>query len=291
MLLKHNILNSIWMMEYGSAVNYLPLLVSYLKGERLNTSSRSSENIIDNCNGVQFATMQSGLYHISDKGRWSSPEEAPANSIAVIEISGAITKHDQYCGPAGMATKANLLARCDASPNIKGAIIKQETGGGEGGAMRLFHESVSKFTKPIVGFVDDLSCSAGMGNLAACHMIVANSKLARVGSIGTYLTIADFTKQFEMQGINLIEVYADASKDKNNEYYEALKGNLEPLKKIVNTYNESFLELIETSRDGKLTADRSEWGTGKVYFAEEAKKIGLIDSIDSFDNVLNYFNT
>ena len=190
-----------------------------------------------------------------------------------------------------MATKANILARCDASSNIKGVVLKQETGGGEGGAMRLFHEAVSKFSKPIIGFVDDTSCSAGMGNLAACDMIVANSKLARVGSIGTYLTIADFSKQFEKMGINLIEVYADASKDKNSEYYEALKGNTEPLKQIVNVYNDAFLELIETSRDGKLTADRKEWGTGKVYFAHEAQKLGLIDGIDSFDNVLNYFNT
>ena len=31
-------------------------------------------------------------------------------------------------------------------------------------------------------------------------------------------------------------------------------------------------------------------GTGKVYFAEEALELGLIDAIDSFSNISNYFS-
>lgn len=291
MLFKHKILNSIWLMDPGYAVNYLPLISAYLKGETFLHNRSEKSDSLDVSSGVQFATRQAGLYHISDYGGYSSPEEAPEESVAVIHINGAITKHDQYCGPAGMLTKANLLHRCDIHPNVKGIIIKQETGGGEGSAMRLFNEAVSKCIKPVLGFVDDYSCSAGMGNLAACDMIIANNKLARIGSIGTYLTIADYTEHFAMEGIKLIDVYATASKDKNSEYYEALKGNLEPLREIANVYNDAFLELIETQRGDKLKADRKEWGTGKVYFADKALDIGLIDAIDSFDNVLNYLNT
>ena len=31
--------------------------------------------------------------------------------------------------------------------------------------------------------------------------------------------------------------------------------------------------------------------TGKMFFAPEAMDIGMIDEIDTFENVLNYFNT
>lgn len=288
MLFLHRIFNSVWMIDRDYAMNYLPLVSSYIKGERTSLDKKK-ESIINSNTGVLFVEKQNGGYHISDSGRYASPEEAPEGSIAVITISGAITKHDQNCGPAGMATKAAILKRCYANNNIKGIIIDQDTGGGEGGAMRLFNEAVSMRNKPVIGFVNDFSCSAGMGNLSACDRIVANSSLARVGSIGTYMTIADYTEYFEKQGINLIEVYATASTDKNKEYHEAMKGNHEPLRAIADKFNESFIEMIEEQRGDVLKADRKVWGTGKVFFAEEALALGLIDEINSFDNVLKYF--
>ena len=99
----------------------------------------------------------------------------------------------------------------------------------------------------------------------------------------------DYTKQLEKAGIDILTVYATASKDKNSEVREALKGNLKPLEDLANKFNENFLATIETNRAGKLTETREVWGTGKVYFAEDALKLGLIDNIDTFINTLNYF--
>ena len=288
MLFKHRIFNSVWLMDPDYAINYLPLVSSYIKGERTTQASKMDRAFDDN-NGVLFAEKANGLYQVSDYGGYSSPEKAPEESIAIISITGAITKYDQDCGPSGMATKSSLLQRCYANPNIKGIVIKQDTGGGEGGAMRLMNETITKRNKPVIGFVDDYSCSAGMGILADCDLIIANSPMARIGSIGTYMTIADYTERFKQEGINLIEVYASDSIHKNNEYHEALKGNLEPLRAIANKFNDSFLEMIELQRGDTLKADRKVWGTGKVFFAEEALSIGLIDKIDSFDNIINYF--
>ena len=44
---------------------------------------------------------------------------------------------------------------------------------------------------------------------------------------------------------------------------------------------------IERNREGKLSNGRDVWGTGKVYFAEEALTLGLIDEINTFENTLN----
>ena len=56
-------------------------------------------------------------------------------------------------------------------------------------------------------------------------------------------------------------------------------------------FAEDFIITIAANRGEKLKTDRTEWGTGKEYYAEKALTIGLIDSIDTFENVLNYFNT
>jgi hypothetical protein len=49
--------------------------------------------------------------------------------------------------------------------------------------------------------------------------------------------------------------------------------------------------MIENNRKGNLSSVKAAWSTGKDFFADEAIQLGLIDSIDTFNNVLNYFNT
>lgn len=285
MLYLHHIFNGIWMIESDYAANFLPIIASYIKGEAIleNISGKEHKPFIS------FATEQAQKYTVS---RWydERPEDAPENSVAILNIQGAITKHNQFCGPTGMVAQANLLERCYANDNIKGIVINMESGGGEAYAMQVFNDAIARRNKPVVGFVNDIACSAAFGNISGCDTIIANRKLARVGSIGTYQTIIDHTEYFKKQGIDIKEIYATASTDKNADFYEAMKGNDAPLRKTIDVFNESFLSQIEENRSGKLKTDRKEWGTGKVFFAEEARdKHGLIDDIDTFENVLNYF--
>ncbi len=293
MLFLHNIVNSVWMIEPGFAANYLPLVTSYLSGERATPQARvsSEDRELDDRTGIKMAVIQNGVFTISEYGRYGAPEDAPDNSIAIINITDAITKQDQDCGPSGMLTKSNLMQRCYNNSRIKAIAMVIDSGGGEGYAMRMMSETIGQRNKPVGAFIDDFACSAAYGIACSCDFVIANSKMARIGSIGTYMTIADFTEYYKQKGIALTEIYATASKDKNNDYYEAIKGNVEPIRAICNQFNEVFLSIVETNRKDQLTADRKDWGTGKVYFAEEAESLGLIDGIDTFENFLNYFNT
>lgn len=276
MLHKHNLFNGVWMIEAGYAANYLPHLFAYLKGSTQNVLPASEVSPLS-------------IHTQSTSSSSSGSRDDSDNSIAVISIAGPITKHSQYCGPRGMLEISNILEACYDSPDITGIMLHIESGGGDGMAMRLLNETIAKRTKQVIAFIDDFCCSAAYGIASGCDAIVANSNMARIGSIGTYLSLADYTKHFEKEGINIIEVYASASTDKNSEVREAIKGNLKPLQDLANKYNEHFLSSIETNRGDKLTNTRKEWGTGKVYFADQALEEGLIDNIDTFQNTLNYF--
>jgi ClpP class serine protease len=294
MLFLHQILNGFWAIEYGYSLNYLPLITPWMQGERpsfattsMTKAERESNLLYD---GVRFATINSDAYTISELGLSNPPEDAPDNSVAIITISGAITKQDQNCGPAGMVTKSNILQRCYANDNIQGIVLDIDSGGGSSYGMFLFNETLAARNKPVVGFANDMAASAAYGILSGCDLAIANNDLAQIGCIGTISTIIDYSEQLKKQGINLIEVYASQSTDKNNEFREALKGNLDPLQAKVDTVNAEFLNMVKTNRLSTLTGDETEWNTGKTFFATEAKKIGLIDGIDSFQNILNYFN-
>lgn len=294
MLYLHNILGGVWFVEETFAANYFPLIASYLtKPEAMLGRPRNafSEQELSEDNALLFASLKNGAYQISEYGGWAPPEDAPKNSVAVMNINGAITKYDQDCGPSGMLTKSNLLTRCYAEDNIKAIVLNIDSGGGEGMGCRIMQETLAKRNKPVVAFCNDMVASAAYGIAACCDRIVANSAVCRVGSVGTYMTIVDASKRLESMGITLIEVYATRSTDKNQEFYKALQGDTAPLKNVCDTYNEGFISSIANARVGVINEDQGKWGTGKMFFAPEAVDIGMIDEIDTFENVLNYFNT
>lgn len=293
MLYLHNILGGVWFIEETFASNYFPLIASYLTAPASFGRPRNaaSEDKLSEDNAMLFASVKNGAYQISDYGGWSAPEDAPKNSVAIININGAITKYDQDCGPSGMLTKANLLSRCYAEDNIKAVVLNIDSGGGEGMGCRVLQEAIAGRNKPVVAFCNDFVASAAYGIAATCDRVVANSDVCRVGSVGTYMTIVDAKGYYEKMGVNLIEVYATKSTDKNQEFYKAIQGDTAPLKKVCDTYNESFISSIANARVGVISEDQGAWATGKMFFAPEAVSLGMIDEIDTFDNVLNYFNT
>ena len=294
MLALHNILNGIWSIDRDFAANFLPLVSSYLKSENhpaFRSQTDKNGNEITERNGVSTMVIKNGIFQVSEYGGWSAPEDAPKNSIAIININGAITKYDQSCGPAGMATKSDLAIRCANNPNIIGVGFKIDSGGGETRAMRLMNDTINQINSkvPTGAFIDDAAYSAAAGIATACNFRMANNSDAGIGSFGTYATIVDYSKYYEAMGINILEIYADASSDKNQPFIQALKGNDKLLKELINQVNESFLSMVETNLGNQLKADRKDWATGKTFFASEAMDMGLINAIGSFDEFINSF--
>jgi ClpP class serine protease len=260
-----------------------------MKGIR-NESDDSDDKKSSDKSALRISIIENESYVISPAGISVAPEDAPENSIAILNINGVITKNDQFCGPVGMNTKADILQRCYNNQNIKAVVITGESGGGESNAMRLMVSKIAERNKTVIGFVDDFAFSAMYGILAACDMIFANSELAQTGSIGTYITLVDYSKQLEMEGISVKEIYATKSTDKNKAFTDAINGKPEAVRAICDQYNEYFLQSVATGRGDRLKGQEKDWGTGKTFFASEAVKMGLIDGIDTLENVINYFN-
>lgn len=281
MLNTHNILNGIWMIERSTADNYLPYITQYIKAPFQVDSQKRVAPIMGSVYNEEGETSFAFDSFIS------SLKDAPKGSIATIYINGAMTKHDQFCGPDGMLTKAKALRAAYEFDNIDGVVLKIDSGGGEGFAMLQMIEAIQERNKPTVAFIDDMAASAAYGIASACDHIVANNPMAMVGSIGTYITFADYEEYYAQQGIKLTDVYASASTHKNIEHREALKGNLKPLRERANEFNSHFLDTVSQNRGDKLTDDS--WQTGRTFTAQQALSIGLIDEINTFSNTLNSF--
>ncbi len=279
MLHLHNILNGIWLMEPSAVTNYLPLIASWLKGtQTLQAVAREH----DAC-----ATMQGSAYRIPQYNGQRAIANLPENSIAIIPVEGVMTQHDQACGDSGMKTKAAMLQQCYANPNIKGVMFEISSPGGEAYSAITIQNVIAERNKPVFAFFADTACSAAYIGFSGCDLIFAANEFVVTGSIGTIKTIADYSKQLEKEGVILTEIYASQSTEKNAEVKAALNGDFSLLQAQVDYFNDNFvLKSVATFREKTLKGN-TEWKTGKTLYAPEALKLGLIDDIESLENMVS----
>lgn len=282
------ILRGAWMIDPLYARQYYPLVHKMLMGDISIDPSLDSVDYNDlQRNQSKLVSKTAGAVNTVDAfDVFYYPEEITDPSVFLLDVIGPITKYNQFCGPAGMRTKGEWLKTADKHPNIFAHVLRIDSGGGEGYACRYFSDLIQTLNKPVFAFVEGMAASAAYWIAASCSHIAVSSDMDRVGSIGTYITVADYAGWYEKEGIRLVEVYATKSKDKNQDYLEAIAGDTTRMQKLVDEFNEYFLKAIAQYREQQLSADQSVWGTGNMFFAKEARKIGLIDEISTLDNYI-----
>ncbi len=280
------ITRGVFFMQPDVARQYYPLVLSLLTGkllmgdDHLADDSRSQQCQIITKGNASLQTQPGSM--LTD-----NPDSIKENSIFSLSLVGPITKYDQWCGPSGTRSMAAVLKMADQNPGIVAHILRIDSGGGEGYAAQELALFLKTLEKPVFAFVEGMAASAAYLIASACSMVAASSPMDRVGSIGTYVTLADYSRWYDMQGVRLVDVYARGSKDKNRDYLEAIAGNTQKVQQVVDTFNDFFLQAVSENRSESLDITRDDWSTGKMFFAREAMTTGLIDIVAGFDDFLN----
>ena len=218
--LLNSILSSVWMIDKGYAQSAMPLVVELIKGKPVSFDTQTNTNSLYSINSATY-------FDYDDE---DGAEEVKEEMIAILSVKGAITKNDQYCGPTGTVTLGKRIKALDADPNVKSIILDIDTPGGEASQLNTTATIIKECKTPVIASYSGLCCSAGYYLASACDEIYAQENNDMVGSIGTMLTVADFGKMYDKAGIKIHDIYADQSTDKNQDYYEALKGNYDAYK-------------------------------------------------------------
>ena len=282
------VLRGHWLLDKAWAESHIPLVLSMLKGNPVSFVERTGNEETEQPFAIHPDTMvRYDLYRYDyNAGRYVPNPNIPAGSIGFLPVTGPITKYNGTCGEPGAILHATRLADLGKRENISAIIILMDTPGGEARAAHSFVTAIESVNKPVLAYVDDMAASLGMWITAACDEVYVSSKVARVGSIGSYLTLADWSGYFEQQGIKLHEIYAPQSEDKNKDYKEALKGNYEMIQAELKIHVDHFISHIETSRP-QAAAHTKEWGTGKMFFPGDSQRIGLIDGVKTLQQVVS----
>lgn len=274
------ILRGRWLLDKQWADAHMPLVMLMLQGKAVDFGIEKDISVEPR---KVLSHKSLSVYAVNYNSDLSM---IPSGSVAMMDISGPMTKYGDLCA-YGSLDYAATLDRLKAAPNIKGVIIKSDTPGGEASGIATLDDSVKSLAsaKPVITVVNDgIVASAGVWGLSGSTEFYTSQKTDQVGSIGVYTTIADFYKYYEAQGLPVRDIYAPGSEEKNLDYREALKGNDEPMKADLKVLRDEFISVVSKNRAGKIQG--TDWQTGKMFYSKEAAKIGLTDGQKSFEQVV-----
>ena len=202
--------------------------------------------------------------------------------IAVYEIKGAVTK-EWYDGTLSLMEQMEYN---EANPNCIAHLLDFDTGGGEATNCDTVARFIRGLSKPKIGLVNGRCGSAGYYLAAGCDKIYATQNTDIFGSIGCMLSFEDFTKYYKNLGIEIVDIYADQSTEKNLDFKEALKGKYDLIKQsLLNPFAEDFINTVKELRP--MLQDDSHVFAGKTYMTNDAINIGLIDGKKTYEDALS----
>lgn len=200
----------------------------------------------------------------------------PPGSFAHLKLQSVMRAQD------GLSTRGinSLIQDFNAAftnDNIEGILLETNTGGGEVTAAQILKSVIEDAPKAVVVYAHMMASGGVLGTLAADELI-ASGPGARIGSIGTFMSLPK--GYAELYNNYYTDIYADKSTNKNKAFRKMLEGDLSDLRADINETNEYFLAEVKKYRE--LKGDVNHTLSGELFFANEAKKRGLIDSIGSF---------
>lgn len=270
-ILAKEIYGTVWMMDPFSFSQYSKILDFFQSGGNYEKPEikGNSFGIID----------QSQIFKAS---RINRMEVVPKGTIAQYNFDSVITKGG---GMSHFGTKdiATQFVEMEANENVIGHIFKMESGGGSVAAIKYIREVSKKENrkKPLVVFAEDIMASAAMYIASDADYIIANSKDAMIGSIGTMIQLEGFKSgEEDKTGKRHLRIYASQSVNKNIEFEKAINEfDVSLIKEtILDPHAAEFINDMVANRPN-ITANQK---TGAIYRAEDT--VGtLIDEIGSFD--------
>lgn len=266
------LLRSVWLVDHNFAENNIGLAQSILDG---TISKQESTPLVVNIDG-RFSQ-----YHFKDG--WNG---AKKDTLAFYDITGPIL-HYGWCND-GTNELNHQFKEAEENSNISGHFLFMDTPGGQADGVKEFAETIRNSSKPVVAFVNGgMIASGGVWIASAADQIFASSNLCEVGSIGAYSQLIDSSERDQRDGVKRITIRAKQSSDKNTVYELAKSGDenaLAELQDRISVVAAEFISAVENNRKTHLKS--SEWNTGKMYFAEEAISMGLIDGISTLEDAI-----
>lgn len=205
------------------------------------------------------------------------------DNIAMLEINGTMTKRGSSLSGGGTVQTRRELRAAAADPEVKGILMRIESPGGmSAGTFELAADVASAAqVKPVHAYVEDIGASAAYWVASQATHLSAN-QMGYVGSIGTYMVAYDMSRAYENAGVKALVFSTGSIKGAGVPGSAWTEEQIKYYQEEVQKINAPFLAGVASGR--KLDpAHVQSLASGRVWIAGEAKSVGLIDDVMTFE--------
>lgn len=175
--------------------------------------------------------------------------------------------------------------------SIKAIVLKIDSPGGFAGSTQAIFEEIKyhkkKNNKPVITFIENICASGGYYIAATSDHIIATPS-AYIGSIGAYMAYPELKDFINYYNINYKIVQAGKYKTIGNPFANsATEDQNKLLQQLTDDTYEQFISDVASSRPKLDLAKSKDWADGKIFTGRQALKLGLVDSLGGFSNLID----
>jgi signal peptide peptidase SppA len=218
-----------------------------------------------------------------------------AGGIAVIPVYGALLHRDGWCSSyaTGYDYIASRFAAALGDPEVKGILWDINSYGGHVAGNFELCDAIyaARGQKPMMAVVDSRAFSGGYSIASSVGRIIA-APSAEAGSVGVVMMHMSIEEALKQMGVEITFIYAGAHKVDGNPFKDLPDDVKAALQASVEKSYNQFVSLVARNRG--IEADAVRNTEARIYDADDAKEVGLIDDVmaprDAFAAFLSEVN-
>ena len=218
------------------------------------------------------------------------------NGTAVLELKGAFVNADlppfieRLFGVRGYASMQRDFDALAQDPEVKRVILDVDsTGGATSGIYDTIQALESlRAAKSVATYSSNFMCSAAYWIGSSVDMIGA-SPMCATANIGAMLIHTESSAAMQQRGVKATVIRSRPNKGLGTSAEPLSPEGRVELENHINFIHDKFVEQVSANRRISVETLESGISDGSVFYAQDAKKNGLIDSIGSFDEFVSQF--
>ena len=216
----------------------------------------------------------------------------PEKSFAVINVIGTIQSGNEGVARIGYDHNATLryIDQLMEDETNTGIFLDVDSGGGtvyESDEMYLkLLEYKEKTGRPIHAYFNSTACS-GAYYISCAADYISQNRNGWTGSIGVIISTTNVSELYNKLGIKEVLITSGGNKGMGSSGSEMTDEHIAIYQSLVDEAYDQFVGIVAEGRN--LTEDRTrQIADGRIYSALQAKDIGLIDEVQSYEDAISY---
>lgn len=216
------------------------------------------------------------------------------NGVAIIDVAGVLTKQvsiiQRLFGGTSTAQITDAVRAAAMNESVKAILLNIDSPGGSADGLAECADAIfaARLVKPLHSHVDGMCCSAAF-LLASQSQTITAGRMSLIGSIGTRMTVYDLSGLFSKAGIRTVSIDTGEYKSAGVPGTVLSEKQEAHLRHVVQVFQNDFIASIMRGR--RMTRQSVDAvADGRVFIGDEARQVGLIDGIQSFNETLGALN-